>query len=101
MRAALQSFFPISPLIFPTSPPFVAVLPSVTPLASSLPVPVCIVGVVIRSMQHPDLMRSRVLWCFSASATECCGERPWHKVGPDRERRASYSFATHEKQTIS
>lgn len=42
-------------------------------LPSSLPVPVCIVGVVIRSPQHRDLLQSRVVWCFSVSvAAECC-----------------------------
>lgn len=48
-----------------------ALLPSLTSLPSSLPVPVCIVGVVIRPLQHPDLMQRSAVCCFSVSVTEC------------------------------
>lgn len=48
-----------------------AFLPSLTLLPSSLPVPVCIVGVVIRPLQHPDLMQRSAVCCFSVSVTEC------------------------------
>lgn len=48
-----------------------ALLPSLTSLPSSLPVPVCIVGVVIRPLQHPDLMQRGAVYCFSVSVTEC------------------------------
>lgn len=56
---------------------------SLTSLSASLPVLVCIVGVVIRSPQHPDLMPWGVVWCFSVSLTECSRSRLGTESAPN------------------